>query len=419
MNPGKVEWNEENKPQPDMELLEQWISRQEYQMREDIAALIRIPSIADQQEAIPGAPYGKKCREALEQMRAFGLREQMETEDIDGHCLTIATGKGNVEIGIWNHLDVVPEGKGWIYPPYTCTEKDGYLIGRGVQDNKGPAGAVLYAMKYCREKEILNNIKVRQILGCQEESGMTDVEYYLKYKKAPEYSFVADCGFPVCCGEKGHCIVLMETVSAVEGILEFDGGTAPNSVPSFAHAVAENKIGQKSEETAVGISGHAAFPDGTQNAIGILCGKLKMQNFSKQTKRALEFVERLSEGGYGEKTEICCSDECSGRLTCNIGQAFLHEGHLRIVIDIRYPVTKKTEDFLPKLQTEAAKSGIRIIGIEDSRPYYMNPEQPFIQTLMEAGRLQVLKADHLLWEEELMRGKFPMQWHLALDRSEI
>ena len=33
MNPGKVEWNEENKPQPDMELLEQWISRQEYQMR--------------------------------------------------------------------------------------------------------------------------------------------------------------------------------------------------------------------------------------------------------------------------------------------------------------------------------------------------------------------------------------------------
>ena len=54
----------------------------------------------------------KNSREALEQMRAFGLREQMETEDIDGHCLTIATGKGNVEIGIWNHLDVVPEGKG-------------------------------------------------------------------------------------------------------------------------------------------------------------------------------------------------------------------------------------------------------------------------------------------------------------------
>ena len=27
---------------------------------------------------------------------------------------------GNVEIGRWNHLDVVPEGKEWIYPqrPY-------------------------------------------------------------------------------------------------------------------------------------------------------------------------------------------------------------------------------------------------------------------------------------------------------------
>lgn len=62
---------------------------------------------------------------------------------------------GNVEMGIWNHLDVVPEGKEWIYPPYTCTEKDGFLIGRGIQDNKGPAVAVLYAMKYCSEKEIL------------------------------------------------------------------------------------------------------------------------------------------------------------------------------------------------------------------------------------------------------------------------
>ena len=59
MNPGKVEWNEENKPQLDMELLEQWISRQEDQMREDIAALIRIPSIADQQDAIPGHSFWK------------------------------------------------------------------------------------------------------------------------------------------------------------------------------------------------------------------------------------------------------------------------------------------------------------------------------------------------------------------------
>ena len=76
---------------------------------------------------------------------------------------------------------------------------------------------------------------------------------------------------------------------------------------------------------------YAAFPDGTRNAIGILCGKLKMQNFPEQTKRALEFVERVSEGGYGEKTE----------------------------------------DFLPKLKTEAAKSGINIIGIENSRPFVM------------------------------------------------
>lgn len=59
MNPGKVEWNEENKPQPDMELLEQWISRQENQMREDITALIRTRALLISRKQFRGTIWKK------------------------------------------------------------------------------------------------------------------------------------------------------------------------------------------------------------------------------------------------------------------------------------------------------------------------------------------------------------------------
>ncbi|MFR7831682.1 MAG: hypothetical protein ACLU3F_10165 [Blautia wexlerae] len=68
----------------------------------------------------------------------------------------------------------------------------------------------------------------------------------------------------------------------------------------------------------MGISGHAAFPDGTQNAIGILCGKLKMQNLSKQTKRALNLWRDFQKVVMGKKQKFVVLMNVPGRLTCNI-----------------------------------------------------------------------------------------------------
>ena len=43
------------------------------------------------------------------------------------------------------------------------------------------------------------------------------------------------------------------------------------------------------------------FPDGTQKCNRYTLWKVENAKFPEQTKRALEFVERLSEGGYGDK----------------------------------------------------------------------------------------------------------------------
>lgn len=215
---------------------------------------------------------------------------------------------------------------------------------------------------------------------------MKDVDYYLSRYPAPEYSFVADCGFPVCCGEKGHYHVTLRTREKLEGFTDFSGGTVPNSVPSHAKAALED--GTQLE--ADGIGGHAAFPDGTMNALHALCSQLKMheilQKLPEKTQQAIGFLSEVSEDGYGEKIGIGCADEVSGKLTCNAGVAYLEDGHLTLLLDIRYPVTLTAEAFLKKLTDRAETSGFKVTHTADSAPYYMEKTHPFVQLLMDAWK---------------------------------
>ena len=70
-------------------------------------------------------------------------------------------------------MDVVPSGEeaDWQTPPFVATEKDGYLFGRGVQDDKGPSMAALYAVKALLnsgvrfKKRVRLDVYKRQIVG--------------------------------------------------------------------------------------------------------------------------------------------------------------------------------------------------------------------------------------------------------------
>ena len=112
-------------------------------------------------------------------------------------------GRTGQEIGIFVHLDVVHEGNGWTTEPYKPVIKDGWLYGRGSADNKGPAAAALYSMKYLKEQEVPLEHTIRLYLGCSEERGMKEMQYYTSHYPAPEFSFTPDASFPVCYGEKG------------------------------------------------------------------------------------------------------------------------------------------------------------------------------------------------------------------------
>ena len=368
-----------------MDALDFWLKENERNLISDIRMLVEIPSVANPEREGSKEPFGKECYRVLSKMLEIAMQDEMKAKNHGGYCASAVAGEGRVEIGIWNHLDVVPAGEGWTYPPFQCTEKNGFLIGRGVQDNKGPAIAVHYAMKYEREKKLLNKNRLRQILGCQEECGIRDVEWYLSHEKAPDYSFVADCSFPVCCGEKGISRITLVSENVLPELISFQAGTVSNSIPSYASAqVWEN--GKEVELSATGIGGHAAFPEGCRNALGLLGEKLLTLSLSEELKKIVLFLKAAGGDGYGEGLGISTSDAESGKLTCNVGTAQLAEGKLVLTFDIRYPVTKTAESFMPKFLEAAKQAGLKAAEITDSLPCYVGKENPFVQVLTDAYR---------------------------------
>lgn len=386
-----------------------WIRTHEEEMLQDMAELIAIPSVSegsDAQRERTAAPFGAECRRALERYLFMAQRDGLSCRDLSGYCGEVSVGAEKAErvLGIWNHLDVVPAGEGWESPPYVMTRRGRWILGRGVQDNKGPLVAVYYVLRYLQEKGLLRHIRVKQLAGCDEERGMEDAAWFRQNASMPDMAFVADCGFPVCCGEKGKLTLVLKSGRTISGLRSLQAGEAPNIIPS--HAEATLSSGKRIE--GKGIGGHAAFPEKTVNAIHMLLERLLQgilqteqefesadaageaaqpvpeEVFCGEDRALLTFLYRLSADGYGKAIGLDGQDEVSGRLTCNLGMLELREGCLWCQVDIRYPVTFSGDQVLNCLRQADGMERFEIVSVKNTEPYYRDPADPFVCLLQAA-----------------------------------
>ena len=260
--------------------IDAFIAANKDQWLKDIETLVSINSV----ESAPaeGAPYGLGARAALDKTLELAAGMGFATRNCENHIGYAELPGADAEkyLATICHVDVVPEGNGWTGDPFKMEVRDGWLIGRGVADDKGPMITILYALKFLKEQGYPLRYPIRALVGDNEETSMRDVEYYLKNYPAPAFCFTPDAEFPVCNGEKGHFGA--ELVSPVcNGVIkEFVGGVANNAVPDRASALVETDITKlknapnitlEPEGTGVrirgwGKSGHAASPQGTVNA---------------------------------------------------------------------------------------------------------------------------------------------------------
>ncbi|WP_352404878.1 Sapep family Mn(2+)-dependent dipeptidase [Sporanaerobacter acetigenes] len=172
------------------------------ELLKSIVEVVNIPSIKG--EAKDTAPFGQGPKDALTKGLEIAERLGFKTKNVDNYIGYAQYGEGEDYIGILGHLDVVPVGEGWIFPPFSGHIENGKMYGRGVLDNKGPIISALYGLYAIKEAGLKLSKPVRIIFGTDEESGFNDIPYYLEKEKPPIMGFTPDCQYPVVYGERGR-----------------------------------------------------------------------------------------------------------------------------------------------------------------------------------------------------------------------
>lgn len=361
----------------------------------DISRLVAVNSVEG--ESAEGAPYGAGPAEALKV--AFDIAHELglETESYDGKMGCAMTGAGDRYLATITHLDIVPAGDGWSGDPFTLRQREGYMLGRGVMDDKGPSVLCLYALKYLKDRGLELRYPVRALLGLSEETGMDDVVYYIDNYPAPLFCFSPDANFPLCNGEKGGFHGRIVSKIALDNIIDIHGGIAGNVIPDKASATVKAQSLRPTERVeavekepgvwelhARGIGGHASQPEGTINAIGLLVDYMLENKLLRGEEKALfEFFDKMHRASDGSLLGIDARDEAFGALTVIGGVIGIENGRIFQTVDSRYPTSTDGKTIAAKLLAQAGGLA-EVITDSDSVPFYMSLDNPAVQVCINA-----------------------------------
>lgn len=374
---------------------------------------IKIKSV--EEDPKPGMPFGVGPYKALDHILKLGKSMGFKVKNLDGYAGYIEYGEGKETLGILGHVDVVPEGNGWEYPPYGGEIHDGKIYGRGALDDKGPTIAALYGMKILKDNKVNLSKKVRLIVGANEETNWKCMEYYFSKEKFPDIAFTPDANFPVIHAEKGVMNVELTYNMKSEELVEFSAGVAANVVPEKAMIKLKLKEIEKFEDILKkniekynlnikytinenilniegrGITAHGSTPEKGVSALDQLMKSLEGMSF--ENKDLNDFInlynEKFAFEYNGTNLGIGFEDDIVGKLTVNIGLLKLESNQLKMTLDIRYPVKNNSEEILTNLKENLEDTKFKIQLIDDSlKPLYVPKEDFLVKKLMEVYKIE-------------------------------
>lgn len=396
------------------ELIDSW----QGEMIDTLRGWVEVPSLATHlPDAKEGMPFGEEPRRVLDIALSDAAKLGFETDNVDGYAGAIQLGSGEKTMGMLCHLDVVPAGDGWTYPPFELTVADGKMIGRGTMDDKGPAVAALFAMRAVRDAGVPLKDGVRLILGCDEETGMQDMRYYAAHRQMPDYGFSPDAEFPVINIEKGGLSIrLSKRTGGEDGaqipVYELYAGEAANVVPGKARAVVGTQnvgiqeiekmcaelckdgvtqlhvtdIGNgRAQIDAIGRSAHASTPELGVNAAGMLLIALAKMNAGGGCKEAVALLaEKIGLLGDGSGLGMAIADEESGALTSNLGILRYDGDEFSVMLDNRVPICADPAVLLGNCALAVAPAGLSIATRGYRKPHHVPADSPIVQRLLKA-----------------------------------
>lgn len=351
----------------------------------DLEQLISIESVCNRTNS-PDEPFGQGCKRVLEEALSICSRYGLRTKNCNNMIGYAEAGQGEELMGILVHLDVVPAGEGWKTDPFALHIENGRIYGRGVTDDKGPAVAVIHAVKELIDEGRVFNRRVRIIFGLAEESGSwDDMEYYRETEEPVDFGFTPDADFPAICGEKGMAKITFTFEKAKTCFKSINGGTAVNMVPSQCYAEYYDNDSKLKSICVKGKSAHGSTPEDGKNAISLL-----MKSIAVNDCCLTGFFRDCIDMEYnGRKLGGYACDVESGEITYNFGLVRDAGSNIVLTTDVRYPVSYRIEDILMGICDKLQEKGYGDVDVElisDVPCIFVDAEGPVITKLLDAYR---------------------------------
>ncbi len=376
--------------------MKEYLEKNREELLKDLKELVSYRSVLMDDEK----PFGSENRKALDAALKMMADKGMRTENLDYYCGYGEVGEGEEVIGILAHLDVVPVSDGWDSDPFEMVEKDGKVYGRGVADDKGPAVASMYAVKYLLETGYPFKKRLRLILGCNEETGSLCIRHYVEKCGHIDCGFTPDGSFPGILGEKG--MYGGKLVAHDTKILDLKGGEASNIVCRKAECelplhsfdkekldgfFKEHNIAYTLEEadtiklTVIGKAAHASTPDEGVNAINHLLEGLYVSGMEDPF---VEYFHRyFGLDLHGERLGFpAIADEYSD-TSINFGVAGKNGKDIEITMDMRFPVKSHVAD-IERLLAPLKEKENELVKGRGVEPLFFDKDTPMIKALKKA-----------------------------------
>ena len=388
-----------------------YIDSQKDSFIKDLKSLVDIKSVRE--APLEGKPFGEGPAKALEEAIKISASHGFDTINFENYAGEITYGENPV-LMLLAHLDVVDEGDFWTYEPYNMKVVDGKAYGRGTTDDKGAMLCCLYAVKAARELFGEPKKGVRLVMGCGEETGSEDMDYYFSKREKLPFTLSPDADYPLINLEKGRFAPKFTKTadnSGTKTVVSFFGGTTGNIVPCKSKVIlsgitseeaqtAINEVSAKtgvqfsSEEknglleiSALGVSAHAAHPESGNNAQTALISLINtLPLTANEAAEAFSALEKLFPH---KETDGCCAgvkmrDETSGALTLNFGVLHFEDGVFTGSLDLRCPLCANEENVKAVIEKAFSENGFSFEGEPAMIPVHYVPEDaPVIKTALK------------------------------------
>lgn len=366
----------------------------------DLNTLIGFESVANEKP--------EECQNAinfmLKRANDFGLTGEQVTDE----SMHIQLGSKGKLCGILSHLDVVPAGNNWSVLPYSLTEKDGRLYGRGIADDKGAALVTLYCLRALKEEGIDGVNALRAIYGTSEECGMEDIDGYFEKMPVPDLSFTPDSDYGICYAEKGILQIEVSTKGNLATVLsQLHSGKAINAVPDIAYALLDSsnydeqnllELSKKTEGNfefnstidglmviSRGKAAHACEPHKGFNAAAALVELLAKAYTSTEIGTICDFID-IALGNETDGCSLGLKTHCSisGDLTVNLGYIHIEGNEARAAFDIRYPVSITGGSVYRQFRYAAKHNKLYVKVLNHEKPLYIEKDSELVKLLSGA-----------------------------------